>query len=198
MIHPHTELRLINPEIGYGVVATQVIPRGTITWVKDDLDQVFAPAEVERMPRVYREILDKYSFVDPQGDLVLCWDLARFVNHSCRPSCLSAGYNFELATRDILPGEELTDDYGTLNLADDFCCCCGFAGCRRIIRPDDLLEYADVWDVVVAQAFPLIGAVEQPLWPLVKEQREVALALAGATSIASCRLNHYAANLCLA
>lgn len=35
MIHPDTELRFINPEIGYGVFATQFIPRGTITWVRE-------------------------------------------------------------------------------------------------------------------------------------------------------------------
>lgn len=198
MIHPNTELRFINDEIGYGVIATRLIPRGTITWVRDNLDQAFSPSEVGRMSRLYREILDKYSFVDPLGDLVLCWDIARFVNHSCRATCLSAGYDFELAIRDIHPGEELTDDYGTLNLNAEFPCSCGCDNCRRIILPDDTLKYADTWDEVVAEAFPQISAVEQPLWPLVKEKREVELALSGAASIASCRLNHYRAELRLA
>src|SRR5262249_29036404 len=187
--------RFINEELGYGVVATRFLPRGTITWVRDAFDQVFPPTEVERMSRFYREIMDKYSFVDPAGNMVLCWDLARFVNHSCRATCLSAGYDFELAIRDIYPGEELTDDYGTLNLEDDFHCQCGFDGCRQIIRPDDPQKYADTWDAVVAEAFPSIGAVEQPLWSLVKEKREVEMALAGVTPIASCRLNHYRAKL---
>jgi hypothetical protein len=31
MIHPHSELRLINDAIGQGVVATKFIPRGAIT-----------------------------------------------------------------------------------------------------------------------------------------------------------------------
>src|SRR5262249_16020897 len=131
------------------------------------------------------------SFVNPVGDLVLCWDLARYVNHSCRPTCLSAGYDFELAIRDIYPGEELTDDYGTLNLDANFECRCGFDDCRRVIRPDDPLKYAEVWEAVVAERFTLIGAVNQPLWPLVKEKREVQLALAGDAPIASCRLNHF-------
>jgi len=195
MIHPNCELRFINEEIGYGVIATRLIPRGTITWVRDALDQVFPPAEVERMSRRYREIMDKYSFVDPAGNMVLCWDLARFVNHSCRATCLSPGYDFELAIRDIQPGEELTDDYGTLNLDADFKCECGFDDCRRIIRPDDPQKYADTWDAAVAEVFPLIGAVEQPLWSLVKEKREVELVLAGETPIASCRLNHYRAKI---
>jgi len=36
MIHPDTEVRFINDEIGYGVVAKKLIPKGTITWVQDD------------------------------------------------------------------------------------------------------------------------------------------------------------------
>ena len=31
MIHPDSELRFINPIIGYGLFATSVIPRGTLT-----------------------------------------------------------------------------------------------------------------------------------------------------------------------
>lgn len=195
MIHPDTELRFINHKIGYGVVATRLIPRGTITWVRDDFDQEFSQDETTRMPRLYREIMDKYSFVDPAGKLVLCWDLARYVNHSCRPTCLSAGYDFELAVQDIHPGEELTDDYGTLNLDADFLCSCGFDDCRRVIMPDDPLKYADAWDAVVAGAFPLIKSAPQPLWPLVKEKREIERALLGETPIASCRSNYYRAEL---
>jgi hypothetical protein len=41
MIHPDTELRYVNDIIGYGVFATRLIPRGTITWVQDELYQVF-------------------------------------------------------------------------------------------------------------------------------------------------------------
>ena len=195
MIHPDTELRFISDEIGHGVVATRLIPRGTITWVRDDFDQTFSPADARRLTPVYRQILDKYSFADAAGDLVLCWDLARYVNHSCRPNCLSAGYDFELAVRDILPGEELTDDYGTLNLDADFDCRCGWAGCRRVIRPDNMLRHAEEWDAVVAGAFPMIGAVAQPLWPLLKEAPEVRLALSGLAAIASCRLNYCRAEL---
>jgi hypothetical protein len=191
MIHPNAELRFINPKIGYGVVATRLIPKGTITWVRDQFDQIFTLGEVERMPQLYREIMDKYSFVGPAGELVLCWDLARYVNHSCRPTCLSAGYDFEVAVRDIHPGEELTDDYGTLNLDTDFYCSCGFEDCRKVIRPRDPLNFADTWDSTVAEAFMRIKAVDQPLWTLVKEKREVERALVGETPIASCRLNYY-------
>jgi hypothetical protein len=100
---------------------------------------------------------------------------------------VSAGYDFELAVRDILPGEELTDDYGTLNLKHDFLCLCEFDECRGVIRRDDPLKYAETWDSIIADAFPLIELVEQPLWSLVKEKQEVELALAGEAPIASSR-----------
>jgi hypothetical protein len=113
MLHPHTELRFINDRIGYGVVATCLIPRGTITWVRDDLDRAFSAAQVAQMAPLYHAIVAKYCFVDARGNFILCWDLARYLNHACDPTCRSAGYDFELAMRDILPGEELTDDYGS-------------------------------------------------------------------------------------
>lgn len=191
MIHPHTELRFINDQIGYGVVATRLIPCGTITWVRDEFDQSLPAAQVERMDSIYRDIAAKYGFVDARGDLVLCWDLARYVNHSCDPSCRSAGYDFELAVRDIHRGEELTDDYGSLNLEYDFICFCGSAMCREKIRPDDLLRYADSWDQIVAESFRLIPTVSQPLWPLVKEKDVIDAVLANRIPIASCQQNYY-------
>jgi uncharacterized protein len=192
MLHPHTELRFINDRIGYGVVATRLIPRGTITWVRDDLDRALSAAQVERMAPIYHDIVAKYCFVDARGDFILCWDLARYLNHSCDPTCRSAGYDFELAVRDILPGEELTDDYGALNLEGDFLCYCGSAICREKILPDDLLRYADQWDQIVAEPFRLIPMVSQPLWLLVREKAAVEAVLRHQCAMASCRRNYYA------
>ena len=120
MMHPHTEVRFINKEMGYGVVATKFIPRGTITWVQDELDRVFTAQEVDKMRPVTRELVDKYSFRNNKGHFVLCWDLSKYVNHSFRSNCISTVYDFELAVRDIHPGEQLTDDYGYLNVSEPF------------------------------------------------------------------------------
>jgi uncharacterized protein len=188
MVHPDTELRFVNSEIGFGVFATRLIPRGAITWVQDELDRVLTPEKVRQFGPKYAAILSKYCYVNRWGDYVLCWDLARYMNHSCTPSCLSPGYNFELAVRDIAPGEELTDDYATLNLSESFKCSCGASGCRNTVREDDFLTLADRWDDAVREVFPLMTKVPQPLWELVKEKEEVHAALAGG-EIASCKLN---------
>jgi uncharacterized protein len=190
MIHPDTELRFANPQIGHGVFATRLIPTGTITWARDRLDQAFTPAAIEHLPAIYYDIVLKYSFIDARGCFVLCWDHARFVNHSCNPTCRSAGYDFEVAVRDIAPGEELTDDYGSLNLEYAFSCSCGLPGCRQRVRPEDLLSYSDDWDRIVADPFRLIPTVPQPLWPFLEEKGPIEAALSGSSPIASVKANY--------
>src|ERR1700748_1743138 len=101
MIHPNTELRFISPEKGHGVVATRFIPKGTITWIMDPLDQVFSPERIHQLDAFFQEILATYSYRDHNGDFILCWDHSRFVNHSFHSNCMSTAYNFELAIRDI-------------------------------------------------------------------------------------------------
>lgn len=165
MIHPSTELRFINNEIGYGVVATELIPKGTVTWVRDKLDRDFTAMELMEYEELYQQILSKYCFRDNAGKFVLCWDNGRFVNHSFRSNCLSTAYDFELAVRDIQPGEELTDDYGYLNVTEPFRG--KDEGSRRkSVYPDDLLKYHKVWDRKLVDAFKHIENVDQPLWAL--------------------------------
>jgi hypothetical protein len=195
MIHPDTELRYVNDIIGYGLFATRPIPRGTITWVRDQLDQSFSPDEIVGMDDIYRQVLEKYGYTDRHGQTILCWDNARFMNHCCQASCLSAGYDFEITVRDLRPGDELTDDYGSLNLDAAFACACSWPHCRGWIRPDDSLRNADRWDELLQAAFPSIPEVPQPLWSVVKEKEEVLIASADVTQMRSCRLHHVVRDL---
>ena len=193
MIHPHTELRFISDKIGYGVVATRLIPAGTITWTRDDLDQSYIPGRVKEMSALYGPILEKYCFVDAAGNHILCWDIARFVNHACEAACLSAGYDFELAVRDIHPGDELTDDYGTLNIEAGFTCHCGSPRCRKFIHPDDALVCTEGWDAQVRKVFGRVEHVEQPLWTWVKEKEQIGKILAKHIQIPSSIMNYHSA-----
>ncbi|MBL1233725.1 MAG: SET domain-containing protein [Vicingaceae bacterium] len=170
MIHPLTELKFISNEIGYGVVAREFIPKGTITWVLDKLDREFSPLEIQTMEPIYQEILDFYTFRNNNGNYVLCWDNGRYVNHSFNSNCLTTAYDFEIAIRDILPGEQLTDDYGYLNIPYPF------RGVdegtrRKIVYPDDLVKYHKVWDKKIEKAFPLITKVNQPLRTLISDEK---------------------------
>lgn len=162
MMHPDTEVRFINEEMGYGVVATKFIPKGTITWVQDALDQVLTPDKVSKMHPETQKLIDKYSFRNNKGNLVLCWDLAKYVNHSFNANCLSSAYDFELAVRDIHPGEQLTDDYGYLNISEPFRA--NDEGTERnTVYPDDLLRYHGEWDSLLSEAFQVFDEVSQPL-----------------------------------
>ena len=107
MIHQETEVRFIDSEVGYGVFAKTFISRGTITWVKDQLDREFTAEDLKTFDTAHRELLDRYSYRNARGHYVFCWDHARFMNHSAQPTCLLTPYGLEIAIRDIAPGEEL-------------------------------------------------------------------------------------------
>ena len=166
VIHPDTELRFISPEKGYGVVAIKPIPKGTITWVLDAIDQHFSEEEILGMAPHYQEILYKYCYRDPQGRYVLCWDNARFVNHSFRSNCISTAYDFEIAVRDIAAGEELTDDYGYLNLWEPFHASPEEGSDRTTVYPDDLLHFHKDWDAQLKAAIVFANNLPQPLMHL--------------------------------
>ncbi|AVR44513.1 SET domain-containing protein-lysine N-methyltransferase [Christiangramia fulva] len=168
MMHPHTELKWISEEIGFGVVATKPILKGTITWVQDELDGVFSPDFAENIKPLTRELLEKYSFRNNKGEHILCWDIAKFVNHSFRSNCLSTAYNFEIAIRDIEVGEELTDDYGYLNLSESFVPKDEGTD-RKVVHPNDILKCYQEWDRILNAVFPLIGKRNQPLYSLLDE-----------------------------
>jgi hypothetical protein len=192
MIHPDTELRFISPVKGYGVVATKLIPKGTITWALDALDRTFTPADIAGMDPRYQEILDKYTYRDHDGTFILCWDNARFVNHSFRSSCITTSYNFELAVRDIHPGEELTDDYGYLNLDEPWDCLPEPGTTRTQVRPDDLLHFHEEWDAQLREAFKTFNAVAQPLaWLIHPDYRHKVAAVAAGTAKMDSILNCY-------
>jgi hypothetical protein len=190
VIHPDSELRFVSPAIGYGLFATRLIPRGSITWAADPLDQIISPLQFAGLPEMLKAQALKYSYLNGAGDRILCWDHARFINHSCAATCLSPGFDFEIAVRDIQAGEELTDDYGALNLEEPFTCLCSAPKCRGRILPDDPVREAADWDRLVAAAFPDVGRVAQPLWELVREKDEVQRVLAGERQLPS-GLRHY-------
>ena len=179
MIHPDTELRYINDTIGYGVFARKLIPKGTVTWIPDPLQKILTPEEVDSLPAVFQAVVDKYAYRNRVGEYVIESDFGRFVNHSSKSNCLTTAYDFELAIRDILPGEELTDDYGSLNIDAPFECLPEPGTSRTLILPDDILRYHEEWDAYLKDAFKQFMQVEQPLIQyLYDELRETALAVA--------------------
>lgn len=185
MLHPHTELRGLNDHIGLGIFATKPIPRGTIVWTLDALDQKFDARRRRELDADYGPILNRYAYVNAKGESILCWDLARFINHHCEATCLAPGLDFEIAVRDIAAGDQITDDYGSLNLEEPFECGCGSPACRGTILPTDFEVLAPHWNEQIRAAFPDLGRVEQPLWRWVRHKKEIAAGLEHAGRIPS-------------
>jgi hypothetical protein len=191
MIHPDTELRFINSKIGYGVVATKLIPKGTITWALDKLDRVFSETQVAAFGADYQAILETYCYRDQKGNYILCWDNARFVNHSFNSSCITTAYDFEIAVRDIHAGEQLTDDYGYLNISEPFDCEPEEGTLRTRVMPDDLLHFYPEWDKELIQAFKDFNSVNQPLAKFLapsvfRKAKEISLGKTKMDSILNC------------
>lgn len=170
MMHPHTELRYIDEKMGYGVFATRLIPKGTLTWALDDLDQILEPEVVRALDADRKKQVLKYSYRNQLGQFILCWDIGRYVNHSFHANCIGTAYEVEIAVRDIYPGEQLTDDYGSLNVDVPFDCLPEPGTDRKRVMPDDLLLYADIWDAQALDALALYEKVEQPLAHLVRPE----------------------------
>ncbi|MCA9467191.1 MAG: SET domain-containing protein [Nitrospira sp.] len=171
MLHPHTELRKINETVGYGVFATKFIPRGTITWALDPLDQILNLQTAQQLDSRYKGELIRYSWVNGDGHRILCWDFGRYMNHCCEANCYGpGGFQFELAVRDIHPGEELTCEYATLNLEEPLMCQCNSLQCRGIVSPDDIEAIAFSCDTLIQTAFTEIRHVAQPLWTWIESQ----------------------------
>lgn len=169
MIHPRTELRYIDDEVHYGVFATAPLPKGTIIWALCRLDQRYTPAQIATFPAAYRSYLDKYSYLDAEGNYILCWDAGRYVNHACEPTSLAISAWAEILVRDVAPGEQITCEYGVGNLDTELVCRCGAPRCRGVIRADDVLVHGADWDRTTRDALPFAAMVPQPLRPFLED-----------------------------
>jgi hypothetical protein len=175
MIHPATELRLVSAQIGYGVYATRRIPKGTLTYVRDAMEVIIAPDSPLITDPLYSSTVERYSYIEPTGNRVISWDIAKYVNHSCDFNTISTGYGFELAVRDIEAGEEITDDYGLFNMTEPLVCYCGSAKCRSVITPDQMQRFRRRYDAIIKDALSHLTKVEQPLLGFLDEQNHASL-----------------------
>lgn len=163
MMYPDSYLEHVDAGKGWGVFAGRFIPRGTVVWMHDELDQVLTPARVAALPAPLREQVDRYAYVDGDGNRVLCWDHGRFMNHACEPTTTSIGTLLEIARRDIQQGEQLTCEYGLAHVVEGFTCACGAPSCRGKLLPTNIEDVWRRWDREAAEALRWALTVEQPV-----------------------------------
>ncbi len=169
MIHPHTELRLVNDIVGYGVFATELIPEGSITYIRDSLELEITAAAFAQYAPLLQEKIERFSFIDQNGTRVVSWDLAKYVNHCCQCNTMSTGYGFEIAIRDIQPNEQITDEYGIFNMTEKMSLRCEKPGCRGSVSAEDFDQYYPQWDEKIKKSLSQFKKVEQPLMPLMDD-----------------------------
>ncbi|MGE3076077.1 MAG: SET domain-containing protein [Dehalococcoidia bacterium] len=78
--------------------------------------------------------------VDADLHLLMAWDdPAARGNHSCNPNAWLDSEFVVVARRDIAEGEEITTDYATMTVDDDWRlnCRCGSHLCRRVVTGGD-------------------------------------------------------------
>ena len=176
MMHPNSEVRFVNEQVGLGVFATSFIPAGTIVYVDDPLDIVLLPDNPILQNPILRPAIDKYAVIEPGNKRIIGWDISRYVNHCCNCNTISTGYGFEIVLRDIQAGEEIRDEYGIFNLGWTMPLSCQYADqCRGYLLPDDFDHYYPDWDEKIRAALQQVRLVEQPLWGLLDEKTAVSL-----------------------
>ena len=147
MLHPKVELRKSKIQ-GMGLFATGKIRAGEIVWwqtPEEKARQYDVPiAVVKSWPEEEQQRFLRYAYQisdelysgrkNNQPE-----DPADYTNHSCDPNIWFVNDTTMTARRDIEPGEEITYDYATSEVEEDFmmACGCGKPACRRIIRGAD-------------------------------------------------------------
>src|SRR5438045_2824995 len=73
---------------GFGVFAVEPIVKDTPVWrFAKGLDMEFSPDIVEGLPAHVRAFFSHYGYLDRNARrIILCFDDARFVNHSDQPN----------------------------------------------------------------------------------------------------------------
>lgn len=99
---------------GIGLFAAEPIAAGTVVQKFDPrFDRVFDVSRVDMLGGglVMQEFISHYCYLKSRR-LWLCFDDARFINHSDDPNLDSkSDYLSDIAKRDIAAGEEITADY---------------------------------------------------------------------------------------
>jgi hypothetical protein len=113
-----------SPHHGLGVFAATAIPRGTTWWSADiagvvmvsqrQMAALTSSAPSSKSHEFIDAILEYGYYLRDFDAIVFIPDDGRYVNHSTEPnSTILPGSNglASITTRDVLPGEEITEDY---------------------------------------------------------------------------------------
>jgi len=167
MLHPSARLRDSKIE-GKGLVAKELIPKGSIFWRFSPTDRArkYSIEEYKKFTPRYQKILDRYTYPDGHDSIIYSGENDKYWNHSCNANVLDyPASEMCIVVRDIQPGEEITYDSGQ-NLREGLQieCKCREISCRKIIRKlnKNSVTYKELKHKVAA-ALKYKNKVKQPL-----------------------------------
>lgn len=138
------------PFIGRGLFAKEIIEEGELIWRHNGVESVQYPisAVMAEKDPAKRDFLLHYGYQVGKdtwsAPLSREWmeagnDNSSYMNHSCDPTLAILSDDLWVARRRVMPGEELTYDYATTEIAFDRLekCACGSDLCRGKVTKDD-------------------------------------------------------------
>jgi hypothetical protein len=106
---------------GLGVFATSPVPAGAVVWRFNPLiDVVIRPAQLFGLPDHVINYLNKYSYLDTDGNIHIGLDNDKFINHSYCPNVGPGLDGTRIALIDIDERAEITEDYTVTCPNDNF------------------------------------------------------------------------------
>ena len=136
----HLDIRLYNGAIhGKGLIASKFIPQGQVVWRLDKNEKRLTLKELNKLPEKRRRLAYQYK-----DKYIIVSDNSEYMNHSSNPNTWWIDDDTLTALRDIRKGEEVTYDYATAEVSEDFRsswkCHCGAKNCRKIITGGNCLD----------------------------------------------------------
>ena len=104
---------------GIGLFAGREIKSGEVVWEFNKLlDLKFSEEEFDRLPLSAKRQFLHYCYHSKDHNYILCFDDARFLNHSDNPNLLTddTAEGAVFAIKDIHKGEELTTNYNKFDV----------------------------------------------------------------------------------
>ncbi len=109
---------------GLGLYSKQLIPKGTVIWKYDS--KTTKKYSFEQFKKLYHTLGKEallsflnYSYIKSKS-IYYIQDNTRYINHSPNNNIAFKNENEEIATRDILPGDELLENYNDCYDHNDF------------------------------------------------------------------------------
>lgn len=167
MLNSNLRIQWISDEKGYGVFAAKDIRKGTVTFALDPLDIIIEKSQVKKQNDIIRYYIDRFSYEGPDGSRIISWDFGKYMNHCCNANTLTTGYGFEIATRDIEKGEEVTDDYRIFTTDHQLNMSCDKPNCTQSLDFNYEVDLISRWDSQIKEALMLFNYVDQELKPFI-------------------------------